>query len=111
MLTDMIAKLGRIHDKYRAYHGGRYQELMLTNRQYAFARQGEGPLMITAVNNDEAEAQLVIPVPVPCREAVNLLAEKEEEAVLPVTEGKVHIKLKGCWGAVLEIKGENGYGS
>lgn len=106
-LTDLIAKLGHIHDKYEAYHGGRYQELLLTNRQYAFARQGTGSLMITAVNNDDKEAELTIPVPVPGTEAVNLLAETEEDTIVPITDGRIHIKLKGSWGAVLEIKGDH----
>lgn len=106
-LTGLIAKLGQIHDRYDAYHGGRYQELLLTNRQYAFARQGRESLMITAVNNDDSEAELTVPVPGPAREAVNLLSETEEEAIIPIRDGKIHIKLKGNWGAVLEIKGEN----
>lgn len=106
-LTDLIEKLVHIHAKYPAYQNGRYQELLLTNRQYAFARQGEGPLMITAVNNDDREAHLSIPVPVFGRQAVNLMAETEEASILPITDGKIHMKLKGNWGTILEIKEEN----
>ena len=106
-LTGLIEKLAHIHAKYPAYQNGRYQELLLTNRQYAFARQGEGPLMITAVNNDDREAHLSIPVPVFGRQAVNLMAEAEEASILPITDGKIHMKLKGNWGTILEIKGEN----
>ena len=103
-LTDLIAQLGQIHDQQEALHTGRYQELLLTNRQYAFARHGEDSVIIAAVNNDDDPAELVIPVPIQAGEAVNLL---EPGDLLPISDGKVHIKLKGNWGAVLKVKGEN----
>ncbi len=41
-LTDLIAKLG--HSRWKPeFHAGRYQELLLTNRQYAYARWSEIP--------------------------------------------------------------------
>lgn len=103
-LTDFIARLGKIHDSQEELHTGRYQELLLTNRQYAFARHGEGSLIIAAANNDDVPAELAIPVPIQAKEAVNLLDNND---LLPIIDGKVHIKLKGNWGAVLKIKGEN----
>ena len=51
-LTQFIRAVGRIHDENEEFHGGRYQELLLTNRQYAFARHGADSVIITAVNND-----------------------------------------------------------
>ena len=60
-LTDFLSAMGRIHDGNQEFHGGRYQELLLTNRQYAFARHGEGSVIITAANNDDNEAELDIP--------------------------------------------------
>ena len=62
-LTDLIAQLGQIHSQQEPLHTGRYQELLLTNRQYAFARHGEDSVIITAVNNDDEPAELTIPVP------------------------------------------------
>lgn len=103
-LTDFVAALGRIHDENEELHGGRYQELLLTNRQYAFARHGNNSVIIAAANNDGSEAELDIPVPIQATQAVSLL---EEDTVLPIVNGKVHIKLKGSHGAVLKIKGEN----
>ena len=103
-LTDLVAKLGQIHDEQEELHTGRYQELLLTNRQYAYARHGQGSVIITAVNSDDSEAELAIPVPIQAAEAVNLL---EDDGLLPIIDGKVHIKLKGNWGAVLKVKGEN----
>lgn len=103
-LTDFIAAMGRIHGENPELHNGAYQELLLTNRQYAFARRGEASLIITAVNNDDREAALDIPVPISAKEAVSLL---EENAILPIKDGKVHIHLKGGRGAVLQVKEEN----
>ena len=102
-LTDFLSAMGRIHVGNQEFHGGRYQELLLTNRLYAFARHGEGSVIITAANNDDNEAELDIPVPIQASEAVSLL---EEDTILPITGGKVHVKLKGNRGAVLKIKGD-----
>lgn len=103
-LTDYVSVLGRIHDENEELHGGRYEELLLTNRQYAFARHGADSVIIAAVNNDENDAELDIPVPIQAAEAINLL---DDNAVLPVTGGKVHVHIKGSRGAVLKIKGDN----
>ncbi|SET87521.1 alpha-amylase family glycosyl hydrolase [Enterocloster clostridioformis] len=103
-LTDLIAQLGQIHRRQETLHTGRYQELLLTNRQYAFARHGEDSVIIAAVNNDDEPASLAIPVPIQASKAVNLLEPGDR---LPISDGKVHIKLKGNWGAVLKLKGEN----
>lgn len=103
-LTDLIAQLGQIHSQQEPLHTGRYQELLLTNRQYAFARHGEDSVIIAAVNNDDEPASLAIPVPIQASEAVNLLEPGDR---FPISDGKVHIKLKGNWGAVLKLKGEN----
>jgi len=110
-LTQFICAVGRIHDENEEFHGGRYQELLLTNRQYAFARHGVDSVIITAVNNDGNDVELDIPVPIPAKEAVNLLEDGPGGSILPVANGKVHIKLKGNRGAVLKVKGDNSYGS
>lgn len=110
-LTDFISKLGKIHQENEELHTGKYQELLLTNRQYAYARWGNNSLIITALNNDDNEAILNIPVPIQAREAVDLLNRDDttsnENTVLSIQNGRLEIKLKGNWGAVLKIKGEN----
>ena len=110
-LTDFISKLGKIHQENEELHTGKYQELLLTNRQYAYARWGNNSLIITALNNDDNEAILNIPVPIQAREAVDLLNRDDttsnETTVLSIQNGRLEIKLKGNWGAVLKIKGEN----
>ena len=110
-LTQFICAVGRIHDENEEFHGGRYQELLLTNRQYAFARHGADSVIITAVNNDGNDVEIDVPVPIPAKEAVDLLEDGPGRSILPVANGKVHIKLKGNRGAVLKVKGDNSYGS
>ena len=110
-LTQFIRAVGRIHDENEEFHGGRYQELLLTNRQYAFARHGADSVIITAVNNDGNDVEIDVPVPIPATEAVDLLEDGPGRSILPVANGKVHIKLKGNRGAVLKVKGDNSYGS
>lgn len=100
-LTDYIAKLGKIHQENAELHTGRYQELTLTTRQYSFARFGENSVIVTAVNNDENPADMWIPAPIHAEHAVNLL----DESIVPITDGRMNIVLKGGRGAVLKIKG------
>ena len=110
-LTKFMCAVGRIHDENEEFHGGRYQELLLTNRQYAFARHGADSVIITAVNNDGNDVEIDVPVPIPAKEAVDLLEDGPGRSILPVANGKVHIKLRGNRGAVLKVKGDNSYGS
>ena len=110
-LTQFICAVGRIHDENEEFHGGRYQELLLTNRQYAFARHGADSVIITAVNNDGNDVEIDVPVPIPAKEAVDLLEDGPGRSILPVANGKVHIKLRDNRGAVLKVKGDNSYGS
>ncbi len=101
-LTDCIAKLAEIHTGQPEYANGRYQELLLTTRQYAFARHAEGSVCITAANNDDGEAGLSVPVPIPASKAENLM----DGSILPITDGRLYLTLPGNSGVVLKIKGE-----
>ena len=101
-LTDIITKLAHIHDENPEYHGGRYQELLLTNRQYAFARFAGNSAIITVANNDEQPATVWVPVPCAGASALNLL----DQTVLPIKDGKIEVQLKGSSGVVLKIREE-----
>ena len=98
-LVSWIGALGRIHSGHPEYHGGTYKELLLTNRQYAFARLSEGSAAVTAANNDEKEAVLRIPSPIPGKRAVNLLDGSE----LPIENGFINLTLKANEGVILKI--------
>ena len=54
--------LGRLKKELSPLSEGKYRELLLTNRQYAFARIQDDKAVIVAVNNDENPAHVSIPV-------------------------------------------------
>lgn len=72
-LTEICAKLGALKKEYRELSEGQYQELLLTNRQFAFGRVLSDSAVVTALNNDDSEAVLEINAPVGAAYAVDLL--------------------------------------
>ena len=102
-LTEMIAKLGAIHRDNPEYHRGEYKELLLTNRQYAFARFIGEEACVTAVNNDDKEVNLRIPIPFSGNEAVSLF----DGTVFPIEGGFINLLLKGNEGIVLKIASDH----
>lgn len=100
-VLEWVKKLGQLHKKFSSCLAeGRYRELLLTNRQYAFARFTEKDGLLTAVNNDEKEAELFIPVPFQGRTYVNL--ETGEEEI--VENGKIHVSIKAAGSAFWEMR-------
>ena len=73
-LLEWIRLLGKIHKEVPALADGTYQELLLTNRQYAFARILNGEGVVVAVNNDENPAQLRIRVPAGDKEYTSMIS-------------------------------------
>lgn len=59
--TKLIAALGKIRQANRVLSYGNYEELLLTNRQYAFARNAGEECAIVTVNNDENACDLRVP--------------------------------------------------
>lgn len=58
-----VKRLGEIHKEHSCLWEGSYEELMLTNRQFAFARMGEHDGLVVAVNNDEQDAKVNVRMP------------------------------------------------
>lgn len=56
----LITALGHIRQETEELGYGEYKELLLTNRQYAFARNYQGSSVITTVNNDENAATITV---------------------------------------------------
>ena len=54
--TKLIAALGKARQSSKELSYGAYRELLLTNRQYAFARELNGRSALVAVNNDDNAA-------------------------------------------------------
>ena len=66
-LIPWLRLLAAIRQEHPACINGQYRELYLTNRQYAFLRTEGSDAVLAAVNNDEQDAELRIPVPeLPC---------------------------------------------
>lgn len=103
-LTKLIRRLGAIHKTETPLHGGAYKELLLTNRQYAFARLAEGQAILTAANNDEKEALLSVPLPVSTKEtsATDLLTGQS----FSIEQNHIQIRLNGNAAVVLRITEE-----
>lgn len=58
--TKLLAALGRARKQSKALSYGNYNQLVLTNRQYAFSRNFEGECAIVTVNNDDNDCTLTI---------------------------------------------------
>ncbi|MDC7291613.1 alpha-amylase family glycosyl hydrolase [Blautia schinkii] len=88
-LLEWVQTLGRIHKEQPALSDGTYQELLLTNRQFAFARVLGDEGVIVAVNNHDKEAELNIRVPLPDKKCESLL----DGETIEVQDGMLHIRL------------------
>lgn len=100
-LTEWIKTLAKIRSQHPAGIYGRYQELMLTNRQYAFARIADNDAVIIAVNNDESPADVRFGAPV---QGQWMNALTGETCDLADGQISVHIKENGC--VILCMAGE-----
>ena len=60
LYTKLIAALGKIRQDHSCLSYGRYEEILLTNRQYGFIRRLDDSFVIILVNNDETEAHFTI---------------------------------------------------
>ena len=59
--TCLIAALAGIRQDTEALSYGAYEELMLTNRQYAFARTYQDQRVVVSVNNDSNPCDVTVP--------------------------------------------------
>lgn len=86
-LPSLIARLGELKKDFKELTDGEYKELVLTNRQFAYARTIGNCTVITVLNNDDAPAHIEIPLPVAAGSAISLLdceisqPEKVEEEI------------------------------
>ena len=99
-LTAHIKALGELRKGNEVLADGKYRELVLTNRQYAFARILGDQAVIVAVNNDESPVQMSVPVPMAgkCEDAFT-----GEERM--IEGGRLNLELNACGSMVINIKG------
>lgn len=97
-VTALCQKLGALKKEYTELSQGQYQELLLTNRQFAFGRVLDGKAVVTALNCDDNDAVLEIPMPVGATQALDLL-EGVKKAEL--ANGKLHVELSANSGTLI----------
>ena len=102
-LLNLIRRLGILKKEYRELTEGTYEQLMLTNRQFAFARKCQDSAVITALNNDEQPAFVELPL-MYSNASVQILAGPEEGAQVKVQDGKIKIQLPADRGVILHVK-------
>ena len=98
-LLSWVAFLGKLHKEQPALSFGRYRELLLTNRQYAFARILDDTGVVVAVNNDDKDAVLNIREPLPGKSYKSLI---DGETCEP-QNGTVTVTLKPNESQILSI--------
>lgn len=92
-----VKALGKIHQEHPCLAYGAYRELMLTNRQYAFARITENDILVITVNNDEQKAEVTVPAPAADKRYVNVLTGIEAEMV----NGRITISVEANGSVIL----------
>lgn len=98
-LTEHIKALGELKKKLPELGEGKYRELVLTNRQYAFARILEDRAVIVAVNNDEAPVKMQIPLPVAAEKCSDAITGEE----MKPEGGRVSVNLKPCGSVIITL--------
>ncbi len=93
--TRLIAGLGKVRQRVKALSYGDYKELVLTNRQYGFARNYCGESVLVAVNNDENEAAMSLPA-----SNVPQYREMLSGETANVTDGHINIRIPACSGGI-----------
>lgn len=96
-LAEWIRQMSKIRREHPACTEGRYRELLLTNRQYAFCRYSDSDYLLAAVNNDPQETEVQIPVE-GAFTYTNVLTKEEA----PVENGRAAVKLPACGCVLLE---------
>lgn len=93
--TRLIGRLGKVRQEVKALSYGDYKELVLTNRQYGFARTFEGESVLVAVNNDENEASVSLLAGAAARYQ-DMLSGK----TVQVTDGRINIQIAANSGGI-----------
>lgn len=99
-LTAFITRLAHIRQEHPELVYGEYDELMLTNKQYAYARVYEGKACITVLNNDEQNVQLTVRVPAAGAACTDLI----NETAVEIRENTVSVDVPGNGAVVLYVE-------
>ena len=93
--TKLIAALGKVRQKTKALSYGDFKELRLTNRQYAYSRNYNGTSIVVAVNNDDNDCTLSLPVG-NAKEYIGTLSGEK----VKVNNGQITVNVKANYGDI-----------
>lgn len=99
-LIKEITQLGKLRQESEVLAIGRYEELMLTNRQYAFGRMLDNEAIITVVNNDEQPASVNVPTHMQAAEAEDIFSGEKTT----IENGTIRVTLEKNSGRVFHVK-------
>ena len=107
-ITNLCMQLGALKKKYAELSEGKYKELYLRNRQFAYGRINGNDAIVVALNNDENMAAFDVPLPVD--------ADKAEILIKPVSDDErytgvkaefngnmLHVELPANMGTVVKL--------
>lgn len=100
-LLKEVGQLGKLRQQSSVLARGQYEELMLTNRQFAFKRMLDNEAIVTIVNNDEQPANVYVPVKMQAAEAKDVFSGE----VVPIENGSIQTTLEKNSGRIFYIKG------
>lgn len=103
--TKLIAALGKTRQKYKALSYGDFNELLLTNRQYAFSRNYNGESIIITVNNDDNDFGMTLPAG-NGKEYIGALTGQK----VSVNNGNISVNVKANSGEIWIPVSEDGTG-
>ena len=98
-VTALCARLGAMKKEYPELTYGEYKELHLTNRQFAYGRALDGNCIVTALNCDDAPADMEFGVPAD-GDVTDLLGYSEN---VRFENGRIRVTLPANTGTVLYI--------
>lgn len=103
VITALCKKLGQCKKDYPELTEGRYQELVLTNRQFAYGRILNDTAVVVVLNNDDASATVEINAPVGAKAATDLLGIAEN---LSYENGHLRVTVPANRGTVIYLGAE-----
>ena len=102
--TRLIAALGKTRQNTPALSYGEYNELLLTNRQYAFSRNHNGRSVVVTVNNDDSDYTMTVSAGNDAEYIGALSGEK-----VSVNGGRITVNVKANSGEIwIPVTGDGG---
>ena len=99
-ITALCVKLGELKKQYPELSEGQYQELSLTNRQFAYARALSETAMITLLNCDDVSTTITVQAPVGASSATDMLGQAEH---VQYENGQLQVTLPANCGTVIYL--------